>query len=71
MLLKVVSVTERGRIELLHFLPWEVAPVTDDEQSVQNLSPGANLVVSCDDGTFGILHCGLTQNSSLVPLSDK
>ena len=71
MLLKVISVTERGRIELLHFLPSGVVPVLSDEQADQQLSsPLANLVVSCDDGTFGIIQCGVTHSSSLVPLID-
>ena len=46
-------------------------PVLSDEQADQQLSsPLANLVVSCDDGTFGIIQCGVTHSSSLVPLID-
>ena len=72
-LLRVCPVTDKGSILALCFLPSGVVPVLSEDEVSLTLSASslANLVVSCDDGTFCLLQCGVAHSPSPKPLVDK
>ncbi|KAM7446178.1 oxidoreductase [Porites harrisoni] len=72
-LLRVCPVTDKGSILALCFLPSSVVPVLSEDEVSLTLSASslANLVVSCDDGTFCLLQCGVAHSPSPKPLVDK
>ena len=65
--------TDKGTILVLCFLPNGVVPVlSEDGASVTSTTTSyANLVVSCDDGTFCLLQCGVAHSPAPKPLVDK
>lgn len=73
-LLQVYPITDKGNILVLCFLPNDVCPVVlkDDEYHItSSTSSLANLVVSCDDGTFCLLQCSVAFTPPPKPLVDK
>lgn len=72
-LLKVCPITEKGRILVLCFLTSNEGHITTqgNDLSPSSASSCANLIVSCDDGTFCLLQCGVALSHSAKPLEDR
>lgn len=72
-LLRVYPITEKGRILVLCFLTSDNGLITmqGGDLSPSPASPCANLIVSCDDGTFCLLQCGVSLSHSAKPLEDR
>lgn len=72
-LLRVCPVTDKGKILVLCFLSSGVVPVMteDDDTSTSMPSSHTNLIVSCDDGTFCLLQCGVAHSPPAKPLVDR
>jgi len=69
-LLRVCHITDKGKILVLCFLPSGVVPVKSEDGGT-TVSSHANLVVSCDDGIFCLLQCGVAHVPAPSPLVDK
>ena len=72
-LLRVCPITEKGRILVLCFLTSNEGLTTTqgNDLSPSSASSCANLIVSCDDGTFCLLQCGVALSHSAKPLEDR
>ena len=71
-LLRVYPVTDKGQIVVLCFLSSAVGLAnTEDNGSFTSVSSRTNLIVSCDDGTFCLLQCGVAQSLLARPLVDR
>ncbi|KAJ7385419.1 oxidoreductase, acting on NAD(P)H [Desmophyllum pertusum] len=72
-LLRVCPITDKGKIFVLCFLSSAVVPIMteDDNAATSTASSYANLVVSCDDGTFCLLQCGVAHSPPEKPLVDR
>jgi len=73
-LLRVYPVTGKGQILVLCFLSSAVvlANNTEGNGTLTSMSSSlTNLVVSCDDGTFCLLQCGVALLAPAKPLVDR
>ena len=72
-LLRVYPVTDKGQILVLCFLSSAVGLAnTEDNGSCTSVSSSlTNLIVSCDDGTFCLLQCGVARSLPAKPLVDR
>ena len=65
--------TDKGQILDLCFLSSAVVLVnTEANGSLTSVSSSlTNLIVSCDDGTFCLLQCGVAESLPAKPLVDR
>ena len=65
--------TDKGQILDLCFLSSAVVLVnTEDNGPLTSVSSSlANLIASCDEGTFCLLRCGVAQSVTTKPLVDR
>lgn len=72
-LLRVYPVTDKGQILVLCFLSSAVVVAnTEGNGTLTSMSTSlTHLVVSCDDGTFCLLQCGVAQLAPAKPLVDR
>ena len=65
--------TDKGQIIVLHLLPSGVVPVIAEEHESYTSKPSvvADVIVSCDNGTFCLVQCGVAHSPPPQPMINK